>query len=80
VGLEPQPRPRALGRDLAAELDPHRSCALADVDALERVARMPGDPLVLLVPAVEGGEVELTLRRSPWMLDSSGPQARSGRV
>ena len=58
LGLEQQPGARGLGDDLAVDLDPHRSRAPADVDAVERVARVAGDPLVLLVPLVEGGEVE----------------------
>ena len=58
VGLEQQPGARGLGHDLAVDLDPDRARALADVDAVERVARVAVDPLVLLVPGVERVEVE----------------------
>jgi hypothetical protein len=58
AGLEQQAGARGLRQDVAIELDPDRPRALADVHPMERIERVTGDPLVLLVPVVEGVEVE----------------------
>ena len=48
VGLGQQAGARGLGDDVAVDLDPDRPRAPADVDAMERIARVALDPLVLL--------------------------------
>lgn len=59
AGLAQQAGACCLCQDVTVELDTDRSRAAVDVDRVERRARMAGDGLVLLVPAVEGVEVEL---------------------
>ena len=52
-------------------LDAHRSAALADVDAVEGVSRMPDDGLVLLQPG-EGVEVEHDVTVDLWVIEPEG--------
>ena len=57
-GLEQQDRPGADRQHLAVQLQPDLAGAGQHVDAVERVARVGHVQLVLLVPGVEGAEVE----------------------
>ena len=56
--LEQQARGRGLGDDVAVDLDPDRSRGQAGIDAVERIARVGDDRVLLLVPGVERREVE----------------------
>jgi hypothetical protein len=75
--LEQQARARGLGHDVAADLDPDRSRRLADVDAMERIARVTFDPLVLLVPLVERVEVQ---HQVPGQVVVRGPEAGADAI
>ncbi len=58
IGLEEEVRARGVGQHSSVDRDADVPRAVQDVDPVERVARVADDPLVLLVPGVEGGEVE----------------------
>jgi hypothetical protein len=80
--LEEQQRPVALGHQLAVELDPDVARAAPGVDAVERVARMGEDRLVLLEPLVEGREVEHHVARQVLVGGPEGGrlERRAGRA
>src|SRR5262249_20972279 len=61
--LEEDPRPRALGDELAADANTDGTRARERLDPVERVVRVPDELLVLLEPAIRGrpGDADVAL-------------------